>query len=342
MESYIKEKFFDSLMYQEEVQKDFAAWLEIHQSGSTASPQTKRQDIRRIRLAAEKGINTSALARVMERLDFNARNNVPNKQTNFALSHLIDTDFINRMAKEAQSATVSLTQRRGLMLFGATLMVGIRTSEWTTARLIQDNPPVLPGETTAHPILVVQTVKTRKIDPDPRYLILEGFDRGALGMIDACIEMTSTMTNGHLGQLVSGMRQALTRIATGPDAYELMAHIDMKTARKIFTVESRREHRSPEAVSAALGHTTTNNLRWYAQGDIHCDRLTDIPLARATLNATKKIRDPLAELNERKQLAGGKSLTGYPDLGIQAPGSDQDTQNNATLADRLLNNPGNR
>jgi hypothetical protein len=87
----------------------------------------------------------------------------------------------------------------------------------------------------------------------------------------------------------------------------------MKTACKVFTVESRREHRSPEAVSAALDHTTTNNLRWYAQGDIHCDRLTDIPLARASLNATKKVRDPLAELNKREQLAGGKSLTGYPD-----------------------------
>ena len=342
MESYIKEKFFDSLMYQEEVQKDFAAWLEAHQSGSTASPQTKRQDIRRIRLAAEKGMNTSTLARAMEYLDFNARNNVPNKQVNFALSHLIDTDFITRMAKEALDLSASLTQRRGLMLFGATLMVGIRTSEWTTARLIQDNPPILPGETAAHPILVIQTVKTRKTDPEPRYLVLEGFSRGALGMIEACIEMTEGKSKGYLGQLVSAMRKAMTRIATDQESFELTAHIDMKTARKIFTVESRRENRSPEAVSAALGHTTTNNLRWYAQGDIHCDRLTDIPLARATLNATKKIRDPLAELNERKQLAGGKSLTGYPGLGIQAPGTGQDTQNDATLADRLLNNQGNR
>jgi hypothetical protein len=154
--------------------------------------------------------------------------------------------------------------------------------------------------------------------------------------------MTATMNNGHLGQLVRGMRQAMIRITDDPAALELIEHIDMKTARKIFTVESRRENRSPEAVSAALGHTTTNNLRWYAQGDIHCERITDIPLARATLNATKKIRDPLAELNERKQLAGGKSLTGYPDLGIQAPDAGQDTQNNATLADRLLNNQGNR
>ena len=342
MESYIKERFFDSLMYQEEVQKDFAAWLEAHQSGSTASLQTKRQEIRKIRSAAEKGINTATLFREMDRLHFDARNNVPDKQVNFGLSHLIDTDFINRMAKEAQDLSASLTQRRGLMLFGATLMVGIRTSEWTTARLIQDNPPILPGETTAHPILVVQTVKTRNSDPDPRYLVLEGFSRGALGMIEACVEMTATMNNGHLGQLVRGMRQAMIRITDDPAALELIEHIDMKTARKIFTVESRRENRSPEAVSAALGHTTTNNLRWYAQGDIHCERITDIPLARASLNAAKKIRDPLAEFNERKQLAGGKSLTGYPDLGIQAPGTGQDTQNDATLADRLLNSQGNR
>jgi len=161
-------------------------------------------------------------------------------------------------------------------------------------------------------------------------------------MIEVCIDMTAGLSKGHLGKLVSGMRQAMVRIAADQKELDLIEHIDMKTARKVFTVESRREHRSPDAVSAALGHSTTNNLRWYAQGDIHCDRITDIPLARASLNATKKIRDPLAEFNERKQLAGGKPLTGYPDLNIDLPGTDQGTQSDVTLADRLLNNQGNR
>jgi len=342
METYIKERFFDNLMYHEAVQKDFAVWLEAHQKNSQASPKGKRLEIRKIRSAAEKGLNTTTLLGEMERLHFDARNNVPDKQINFGLSHLIDTDFLARMAKQAGNPDVPITQRRGLMLFGATLMVGIRTSEWTTARLISDNPPVLPGETSAYPILVIQTAKTRKADPEPRYLILEGFDRGALGMIEACIDMTASMTNGHLGQLVSGMRQAMLRVADNPEAFELIEHIDMKTARKVFTVESRRDKYSPEAVSAALGHTTTNNLRWYAQGDIHCERLTDIPLARASLNAVKKVRDPLADFNERKQLAGGKPLSGYPDLGTDNPNADLDNRGSASLANRLINPQGHR
>lgn len=346
MEQYIKDRYFNALMYQTEVQKDFAHWLEAHQKHSEANQSTKRWEIRRIRSAAEAGVNTETLRREMDRLNFNARNNVPNKQINHDLSLLIDTTFINRMAREAQNPEVSLNQRRGLMLFGATLMVGLRTSEWTTARIVMDNPPLLPGETTAYPILIVQTAKTRKDDPEPRILVLDEFDRGALNMIEACIQMTADMNKGHLGQLVSGMRKAMLRLAEDTETRDLLQHIDMKTARKIFTVESRREKRSPEAVSAALGHSTTNNLRWYAQGDIHCERLTDIPLARATHEATKQVRDPLAELNERKQLANEKALSGYPDLPEDYLNTLRDTEDESpanpknTLADRLLGGSG--
>lgn len=314
METYIKERFFDALMYQAEVQKDFAQWVEEHQKHSRANLKTKRWEIRKIRQAAEHGINTATLYREMDRLHFDSRNNVPNKQVNFELSRLVDMSFINQMAKEAQNPDVPVTQRRGLMLFGATLMVGLRTSEWQTARLVKDNPPLLDGESAAHPILIVQTAKTRKEDPEPRILVLDEFDPGALHMVEACIDMTREMNNGHLGQLVSGMRKAMLRLAKDAEMQELLQHVDMKTARKIFTVESRREGRSPESVAAALGHTTTNNLRWYAQGDIYCDRLTDIPLARSTKEATLKVRDPLAELNQRKQLQGESPLSGYPDL----------------------------
>ena len=57
METYIKERFFDNLMYHEAVQKDFAVWLEAHQKNSQASPKGKRLEIRKIRSAAEKGLN---------------------------------------------------------------------------------------------------------------------------------------------------------------------------------------------------------------------------------------------------------------------------------------------
>lgn len=343
MERYIKERFFDALMYQSEVQKDFAKWLEDHQKQSQANLKTKRWEIRKIRQAAEHGINTATLYREMDRLHFDARNNIPNKQVNHELSHLIDMTFINRMANEAQNPDVPVTQRQGLMLFGATLMVGLRTSEWQTARLIRDDPHLLDGESAAYPILIVQTAKTRKEDPEPRILVLEEFDRGALHMIEACIDMTREMNNGSLGQLVSGMRKAMLRLAEDAQTQELLQHVDMKTARKIFTVESRREGRSPESVSAALGHTTTNNLRWYAQGDIYCDRLTDIPLARPAKEATLKIRDPLAELNERKQRQGETPLSGYPDLRDRitpdAPASGQ--TNSAHWANQLLGGSGN-
>ncbi|MCL1484636.1 MAG: hypothetical protein MH208_09865 [Marinobacter sp.] len=108
------------------------------------------------------------------------------------------------------------------------------------------------------------------------------------------------------------MRQAMLRVADSPEAFELIEHIDMRTARKVFTVESRRDKCSPEAVSAALGHTTTNNLRWYAQGDIHCERLTDIPLARATLNAVKKVRDPLADFQRAQTACRWKAAEWLP------------------------------
>lgn len=336
MEKYIKERFFNTLMYQNEVQADFAAWLEAHQKKSDASQSTKRWEIRRLRSGAESGINTETLFREMDRLHLNARNNVPNKKINYEISHLIDTTFINRMAKEAQNQNVPLNQRRGLMLFGATLMVGLRTSEWSTAKMAIENPPTLPGETGAYPLLIVQTAKTRKAEPESRALILDEFDQGALRMVEACVDMTQGMSNGSLGQLISGMRRAMLRFAEDADTQDLIQHIDMKTARKIFTVESRRENRSPESVSAALGHTTTNNLRWYAQGDTHCERLTDIPLARAPYETTKKVRDPLEDFNKRKQQAGEAPISGYPDHRDSMDHPDSDEPEHTSLADRLL------
>jgi len=342
LEQYIKERFFDALLYQSEVQKDFSNWLEAYQEKSTAANKTKRGVIRQLRSAAEASPFTETLAEEMDRLNFDARNNVPNKQINFELSHLIDTAFLNKMAMLAQNQEVPVIERKGLMLFAATLMVGLRTSEWQTAELVKDNPARQPGETTAHPYLVVQTAKSRKTDPEPRLMMLEGFDEGALQMIQTCLNFMREVNKGYISQIVSRMRVALLKICAGDaELFELAKHIDMRTARKIYTVEARRAGRTPEQVAAGLGHTTTNNLRWYAQGDIKCARKTNIPLARAPHKAVQAIRDPLAELNERKMLAGEKNINGYPDLTApDAPGHQSFMERLTSAASTLNNDSG--
>jgi len=338
LERYIKERFFDALLYQTEIQKDFANWLEADLEQSTASNKTKRGVIRQLRSAAEASPFADTLAEEMDRLNFDARNNVPNKKINFELSHMIDTAFLNQMAALAQDSENPMIERKGLMLFAATLMVGLRTSEWQTAELVKDNPTIQPGENRPCPYLVVQTAKTRKSDPEPRVLMLDGFDEGALQMIQTCIDFMRDISKGYVSQLVSRMRVGILKICAG-DAhlFELAKHVDMRTARKIYTVECRRERRSPEAVAAALGHTTTNNLRWYAQGDIKCARKTNIPLARAPEQAVAGIRDPLAELNERKMLDGQKPINGYPDLTDPGAPGHQSFMDRLTSAANTLN-----
>lgn len=343
LEQYIKERFFDALIYQTEVQKDFANWLEAHQEKSTATTKTKRWEIRQIRSAAESSPFTETLAEEMDRLNFNARNNVPNKEVNFKLSHMIDTGFLNKMATIGQDPESPIIERKGLMLFAATLMVGLRTSEWQTAKLVVDSPTLQPGEAKPHPYLIAQTAKTRKADPEPRILILEGFDDGALQMLQTCIDFMAEASKGYVSQIISRMRVAILKICAGDaELFELAKHIDMRTARKIYTVEVRRSGRTPEQTAAALGHTTTNNLRWYAQGDIKCPRKTNIPLARSTNHATEGIRNPLAELNERKLMAGQSAISGYPDLNNPTtPGHQSFMDRLASVADSLIDEDGN-
>jgi hypothetical protein len=282
-----------------------------------------------IRAAAERGRSLETLAEDMNRRILDSRNPVPNKDVNYRLSHLITRDTFERMARHADSSACTPTQRDGMTVLVATCMTGLRTSEWATAELNQLNPVIQPGEINAHPTLTVQTAKNRGDDIEPRTLVLEGFSQGNLQVIQSVIQLMGRATPGLKASLVREMRQAMRQIySDNAEKYELMAHIDYRTARKIFTVESRRGGATQQQAAAALGHTTTVNLRWYAQGDIHCARKTSIPLARSSQGAADEVRDTLHELNDRRQRQGLAAMSGYPDR-PELAGESEDLDNDS-------------
>ena len=296
---FIRDRYANALMENPVIQKEFGIWLEQYYADRTASPKSQRQEMRMIRAAAERGTNLSTLA----------------KDINFQLSHLITRDTFERMARYADTEQCTPTQRDGLTVFVASCMTGLRTSEWANAEL-DLNPSTQPGEITAHPTLTVSTAKTRRKNDEnlPRVLILEGFSEGNLQVIQSVIQLMRASRSGYKASLVREMRQAMrTLYSDNAEHYDLMAHVDYRTARKVFTVESRRGGATQKQAAAALGHTTTVNLRWYAQGDIHCPRKTSIPLARCSQGAADDVRDTLSELNERRQNQGQTAITGYPD-----------------------------
>ena len=311
---FIEDRFAHTLMSYPAVQKEFGIWLQEYYATRTASQKTQRQEMRTIRAAAERGSGMETLEQEMDRHIMDSRNPVPNKDINYRLSHLITRETFEKMARYADTNACTLTQQDGLTIFVATCMTGLRTSEWETAQLETFNPEIQPGEVSAYPILKVQTAKTRKVESESRILILEGFSQGNLQVLQNAIQIMTRATPGMKASLIREMRQALRNIySDNPDHYDLMAHVDYRTARKIFTVESLRGGATKQQAAGALGHTTIVNLRWYAQGDTHMARQTTLPLARVSKEAAEKVRDTLHELNERRQLQGQPSIHGYPD-----------------------------
>ncbi|ARM86199.1 site-specific integrase [Marinobacter salarius] len=310
---FVREQLSEYLMSDKDVQQAFGDWVENHLGRGSASKKTKRNDLKDIRRFAERNklhfLNTRVDSLILE-----TRNNVPNKRRNFAMSHLFTQDTLDRILNYFETTRHTDTQYQAIRLFVMTCQTGLRTVEWEDVELI--TPPCAPlsGESREQPYLKVQTAKSRYDEPKVRYLILDGFSESQIENLADTISYAQSISKGTRSNLVIQARRVLQQIyVDNPEAIELLAEVDFRTARKLYTVELRRGGASMKEAAAALGHTSINNVRYYSHGDISIDRTTELPLARAPKGVIAEIKDSLAELNEARRLKGQKAIRGYED-----------------------------
>lgn len=297
MQSFIAERYTESLMEVPEIQKAFVGWLEDR--SRTASHKTMRWEFRRLRSMAARHPALSTLEREAERVLLDTRNVVANKSIKAAISRLIDEKFLKEMqAAITRPDGITDTMRNAFVLFSATLMTGLRPTEWRTASLLRSGP--LASKHGGNAVLVVQTAKARGEAELERTLVLEDFRSPHLDMVESAIEIAGHLTNQQLGHLSTGLRRLAQHADREPHEDEALSALDLSSGRKMFAVECLRDSRSKKEVAAAMGHTTTVNLRWYAQGDIHMARAMRYPLAKATREAALSVRDTLQEFKDRQ------------------------------------------
>jgi len=310
---FVREHLSEYLLRDNDIQKAFGDWIENHLDRGSASKKTKRHDLKDIRRFAERNklhyLNTRVDALLLE-----TRNNVPNKRRNFALSHLFTQETLERILNFFELNRHTETQYQAIRLFVMTIQTGLRTIEWETVKLVTPPCRVLPGESREHPYLEVQTAKNRSEEPRVRHLILDRFTESQIENLSDTIHYAQSISKGTRSNLVIQARRILQQIYVDDrEAIELLAEVDFRTARKLYTVELRRGGASMKEAAAALGHTSINNVRYYSHGDISIDRTTELPLARAPKGVIAEIKDSLAELNEARRRQGRKAIRGYED-----------------------------
>ena len=330
------------MIQSEDVQKAFCEWLTDHVKRE-ASKITIRKELKDIRAFAKK--NDLHLLEVhAEKLMLDTRNNVRNLLRNHSISHFWSQDTVERLANyfgDSESEdSVTVTEYEATQLFLLTCMCGLRTSEWKTAQLVLPPCDTLPGETRALPHLVIDTAKTRAEGGRKRYLILDAFSNGQLDLLNQSLQFYQAAPSGTRSQLIVRFRAVMAHLyRNDPEALALIKELDFRSARKLYTVEFRRAGNTAKEVAAALGHTSTQQVRYYNQGDISGDRQTSLPLARPPAAAEKEIKDPLDSLNKARQAAGHKPISGYPTLpDIQTPDQPKDSDSSDNSAGRNLIN----
>jgi hypothetical protein len=299
MQSFVSERYTEALMETPEVQKAFVSWLEDR--SREASKKTRRWEFRRLKAMAAQHPVLSTLEREAERFLLETRNTVVNKAEKAAVSRLVTEDFLKRMQSAlSRENGITPTMRNALVLFSATLMTGLRPTEWRTAKLYRSGDPLA---VSGIPRLIVQTAKGKDGEARERVLVLEGFSTPQLDMLESAIGISGDLTNAQLGHLSTGLRRLGRFAVETAESEAVLSSLELSSARKMFAVECLREGRSEKEVAAAMGHTTTVNLRWYAQGDIYRDRAMRYPLARVTEEAAMAVRDTLQEFKD-----GGRNL----------------------------------
>lgn len=308
MQSFVSERYTEALMEVPEVQKAFVGWLE--NKNREASRKTRRWEFRRLKSMASKHPELSTLEREAERFLLETRNTVANKSEKAAVSRLITEHFLKKMQSALSRANgITPTMRKAIVIFNATLMTGLRPDEWKSARLVRE-ASTMPGARGPH--MIVQTAKGKSDESRERMLLLSGFSAPQLDMIESAITLAGGLTNPQLGHLSTGLRRLGRYAAETPQDEDALASLELSSARKMYAVEALREGRSEKEVAAAMGHTTTVNLRWYAQGDVYRDRAMRYPLARASEEAAMAVRDTLQEFKDsgrglEKALNGGET-----------------------------------
>jgi hypothetical protein len=302
LRTFVAERFTESLIEHQEVQKAFVEWLEGRDNKS--SNETQRWELRRLRAMAEKHPRLSTLEEEAERVLLDTRNIVTDKSTKAAISRMIDEDFLKRMRTVVNRETgVTDNMKNGFLVFSAILMTGLRPSEWPTCQLVP------PNDKSGDPYtLIVTTAKTKKADPAPRVLILEDFGAAHLNVIRAAIEAAKNLSSHQFGHLSTSLRKVASAAVRDDKEEALLPSLDLGSGRKMFAVESLRDNRSKRAVAGALGHTTIVNLRWYAQGDVYQERGTRYPLAKISGAAELRVRDTLKEYTDSKKQIDTDSL----------------------------------
>lgn len=289
----------------------FGEWIKNWATTRVTNKRALRNDLKQFRKFAQDN-HLSILEAQLENLLLETRNNVPNKQTNYNLSHLITQDTFKRIVAYEETNPTTEFQQYAIQMFVVSCMTGLRTSEWNDVELFLHPHESLDGEDRPLPYLKVMTAKTRKEIVEPRFLILDEFNTGQIKLLQDVIAYIQTAPKGVKSNLVIQARRML-QLAYQDDAQAvaLLADLDFRTARKVYTCELRRGGASAKEAAAALGHTTIVNLRHYAQGDIACDRKTTLPLARPPKGAIERVKDTLAELNDRRLENGKPGLNGY-------------------------------
>jgi len=300
MRSFVAEQFTASIIEEPEAQVMFAQWLENRNRRS--SRETQRKEWRKLLKVASETPSLKMLEREVERRLIDGRNVVPNKSVNVDISRMIDERFLRKMQEAMESSPeVTEDQRHAFVVFSATLMTGLRVSEWPEAKLeVPEQVPAAADE-AVHPKLHVQGAKGKKDEDRPRTLILEGFNATHQHLIGSAIEIAKRLTPAQIGKLSMSLRTLGEYGIADVSQKDILADLSLKSGRKMFTVEALRDRRSKQQVAGALGHTTTVNLRWYANGDIYRDRAMRYPLAKVAQEDAQKVRDTLKEYEERKR-----------------------------------------
>lgn len=308
---FVRENLLEYLLNDKDTQRAFADWMEKHLDRGAASKKTKRNDLKDIRRFAARN-KMHWLDTKMESLLLETQNNVPNKRRNFALSHLISQETISRLQEFFEKERFTVTQYQAIQLFLVTCMTGLRTVEWSTVKLIQPPCQILPGESKELPYLEVTTAKSRAQEVRTRHLILDEFSDTQIETLYQTLQYAQSLSKGTRSNLVVQARRVLQQIyMDNPDAVEILAELDFRTARKMFTVELRRGGASMKETAAALGHTSITNVRYYSHGDISIDRTTKLPLARPPMGEIDKVKDTLEELNRSRLEKGLGAIRGY-------------------------------
>ncbi|TBW57459.1 hypothetical protein EZI54_07310 [Marinobacter halodurans] len=299
LRSFVAETYVASLMREPEVQRYFAGWMARRQSN--ASRETLRNELKKLHKMAGSYPELSVLEAELEKQIIDTRNRVAKKSVKVGISRMIDERFIWRMQSVLNDQpSVTEPMRNGFVVFSATLMTGVRPTEWWKTQLF--GPRENDQLQSDHPTLRVQTGKVKAGEtPRVRNLILEDFEQAQLGMIEMAIETVRPMSAVQLGYLSNGLRRVAAYAVEGPEEESLLEELELASARKLFAVEALRDNRSKKQVAGALGHTSDGNLRHYSEGDIYCERKMRYPLARISKDDEGKVKEHLKEFLASRQ-----------------------------------------